>query len=670
MMKKYLSVIALILCLSIMANVFAVKTVTAATVSDINNWICVGGSFTKGENGYELSNNGGNNFAISDKKVSAFSLEMDFSILEGDRSSVTYGMSNSFSPGQIWRGVELMKSGTDAKIKGFIEDQGMTIGETTVTGVDWTQPVRFKVELLEDKTLNVYLNGSLVATGSDPTFESGYLGLLSFQTKALFNNISFSGSLPTAGAVSDIVSWTSINGTMTDKAEGYVLDHNPGRDNFAISNKTAMVFTYEADIKIISGAGQRATLAYGMGGVSDLGAWRGVELLKTSSTTGEIKAFIAGQPEFIPPVALSGLDFDSPIKVKITMDADKKLTVYVNGEKKGEGVDSSFTGGHLGILTWNTKASFNNINFFREQDPAISYLETYRPQLHFTPSINFMNDPNGLVYDPSNGTYHLFFQYNPTGLNIGNQVWGHAESTDLINWKQIEELAIVQDDGLGAIFSGSAVVDENNTSGFFTGNVAGESKLVALFTHDGGDTSKGFEKQSIAYSKDHGHTWIKPTLANDGFQNPVISNEGDKWGRDFRDPKVFWHDDQWMMVIAGGRARIFTSPNLIDWKEACDMGMDSECPDLFPLQVDGTAQTKWVYTASGDWYVIGDLQKDAIVDGVQRYKFVAQTERLTYNAGPEVYATQSFFNDGSGQNRRMAISWLQDNTANQLSSDG
>ena len=303
----------------------------------------------------------------------------------------------------------------------------------------------------------------------------------------------------------------------------------------------------------------------------------------------------------------------------------------------------------------------------KEPDPATIYREEYRPQLHFTPFKNFQNDPNGLVYDPSNQTYHMYFQYNPYGMGIGNQVWGHAESTDLVNWKEIPEIAIDQDDGLGAIFSGSAVIDENNTSGLFTDNLPGESKIVAIFTHDGGNQTYGNEKQSIAYSKDHGHTYIKPSLEKEGFENPVLKNTGDKYGRDFRDPKVFWYDDQWMMVIAGGRARIFTSPDLINWSEVCDMGFDSECPDLFPLPIDGDENNiKWVYTASGDWYVIGRLEKANIVSGVQRYRFVEESARTTYNGAPEVYATQSFFNDGSNLNRRMLVSWLQDNTSSQL----
>ena len=296
-----------------------------------------------------------------------------------------------------------------------------------------------------------------------------------------------------------------------------------------------------------------------------------------------------------------------------------------------------------------------------ESDPDSIYNEEWRSQFHFSPFVNWLNDPNGLVYDPSDESYHLFFQYNPFGLNIANQVWAHAVSEDLVNWKEVG-IAIDQDH-LGAVFSGSAVVDEDNTTGFFTDNKPGESKLVAIFTSDGGDTTYGVEKQCIAYSKDHGITWTRPTLETHGFENPILKNENNKYGRDFRDPKIFRYDGKWFMVIAGGRARLFTSDNLIDWTPVCDMGFDSECPDFYPLAVDGDSNNmKWVYTASGKWYVVGRLEK--VSDSA--YRFVAEGDRITYNGGSEVYATQSFYNDGSGNNRRIAISWIQDHSAESL----
>ncbi len=297
------------------------------------------------------------------------------------------------------------------------------------------------------------------------------------------------------------------------------------------------------------------------------------------------------------------------------------------------------------------------LRFDVEPEPAVMMEQAWRPQLHFTPQEKGMNDPNGLVYDPSDGRWHLFYQYNPMGQT---KVWGHAVSEDLMHWEELD-IAIPLD-ALGMVFSGSAVVDEENTSGFFTDNKPGESKLVALFTSHGGDTTHGTQKQSIAYSKDHGVTWIRPSLEVHGFENPILPNDNDKYGA-FRDPKIFRYDGRWFMVIAGGHARLFVSDDLIHWTHAGNLGLESECPDLYPLAVDGDSNSiKWVYVASGQWYVVGDLVKAE--NG--RYTFVAEGERLPYNGGDQVYATQSFYNDGTGAGRRIAMSWIMDSAGPEL----
>ena len=285
--------------------------------------------------------------------------------------------------------------------------------------------------------------------------------------------------------------------------------------------------------------------------------------------------------------------------------------------------------------------------------------EPYRPQFHFSPEINFMNDPNGLIYDPSNGTWHMYFQYSPQLPGMGNQTWGHAQSTDLVTWQEMP-VAIPMDD-LGAIFSGSAVVDDKNTSGFFDDNEEGDSKLVAIFTHAGG---RG-QVQSIAYSTDHGVTWTK----YEG--NPVLDEDDRKYGGDFRDPKVWWQEDPdepaggiWLMVVAGGRGQIFSSHDLIDWKFeqaltfADGSELHSECPALFPVNTD--EGEKWLYVASSDWYCVGDLVKE---EG--GWRFVAETGRIeSANGGAsKMYAGQHYYNDGSGQNRKLMVHWLQDYSA-------
>ena len=183
-----------------------------------------------------------------------------------------------------------------------------------------------------------------------------------------------------------------------------------------------------------------------------------------------------------------------------------------------------------------------------EQPTQTSYNEQYRPQIHFTPAKNWMNDPNGMVY--VDGTYHLFYQYNPQGNDWGNMSWGHATSTDLIHWKE-QAVALTRDE-LGDVFSGSAVIDKNNTAGF------GAGAMVALYT-----SASGAQQQSIAYSTDGGKSFTRYN------GNPVIRNNDDN----LRDPKVFWHADskQWVMALAKGWMRgveFYGSTDLKSWRYA------------------------------------------------------------------------------------------------------
>jgi len=213
------------------------------------------------------------------------------------------------------------------------------------------------------------------------------------------------------------------------------------------------------------------------------------------------------------------------------------------------------------------------------------YHETYRPQLHFSPAANWMNDPNGMVY--YHGNYHLFFQYYPGGTIWGPMHWGHAVSKDLVHWK--EEAIAIYPDSLGYIFSGSAVVDSNNTSGF---GKDGKIPLVAIFTqHDmAGEKAKTnrFQNQSIAYSLDEGKTWIKYS------GNPVLRTPDLK---DFRDPKVIWYAGQkkWIMTLAAGdRVMFYSSPDLKTWTKESTFGEHIgahggvwECPDLVSFDIAG-----------------------------------------------------------------------------------
>ena len=241
---------------------------------------------------------------------------------------------------------------------------------------------------------------------------------------------------------------------------------------------------------------------------------------------------------------------------------------------------------------------------------AAAPLEPYRPHYHFTPATNWMNDPNGMFY--LDGEYHLLYQFNPFGNKWGHMSWGHAVSRDLLHWEHLP-IALYEENGI-MIFSGSAVVDWKNTSGFGKG---GKPPVVAIYT--GHYTAKPLQNQQIAYSNDRGRTWTK-------FSGNPVLDIGEK---DFRDPKVFWHEQtkKWVMAVAWPvhrKVRFYSSPNLKEWTHLSDFGPAGstkgiwECPDLFPLAVEGSRnKQKWALivnvgsgapaSGSGCQYFVGEF---------------------------------------------------------------
>jgi fructan beta-fructosidase len=243
------------------------------------------------------------------------------------------------------------------------------------------------------------------------------------------------------------------------------------------------------------------------------------------------------------------------------------------------------------------------------------YREKYRPQFHFTSRRGWLNDPNGLVY--AAGEWHLFYQHNPYGWDWGNMHWGHASSKDLFHWRELPVALTPRTYG-DWCFSGSAVVDRNNTSGWRNGD---GPLLVCAFT----STGRG---ECIAYSNDQGRTWTE----YDG--NPVVKHGG-------RDPKLVWHaaTKKWVMAVydeRDGRARdvaFYTSPDLKKWEFGSRIGGFFECPDLYPLAVDGDAKkVKWVLSAADGRYMIGQF------DGT---KFVKESGKHQVWYG-NFYAAQTF----------------------------
>ncbi len=306
--------------------------------------------------------------------------------------------------------------------------------------------------------------------------------------------------------------------------------------------------------------------------------------------------------------------------------------------------------------------------------PQATYKETYRPQFHFSPPTQWMNDPNGMVY--YEGEYHLFYQHHPYDNVWGPMHWGHAVSEDLVYWENLP-IALYPVDSLGTIFSGSAVVDWKNTSGLGQND---EPPLVAIFTfHDsiGEKVTKTntYQTQGIAYSNDKGRIWTH----YEG--NPVIENPGI---RDFRDPKVAWHEEsqQWVMALAVlDRIAFFTSPNLIDWNKTGEFGVDIgghggvwECPDLFELPIEGTYETRWVLlvsinpggpnSGSATQYFIGDFDGKNFNLDPDFADYLGETpssekeKAVWLDYGRDNYAGVTWSDISDEDGRRLFIGWM------------
>lgn len=290
----------------------------------------------------------------------------------------------------------------------------------------------------------------------------------------------------------------------------------------------------------------------------------------------------------------------------------------------------------------------------QQVEPATElYNEPHRLQLHFSPVAHWMNDPNGMVFNK--GIYHLFYQYYPEATVWGPMHWGHATSGDLVHWKQLP--VALYPDSTGYIFSGSAVIDSTNSSGF---GKNGKVPMVAIFTvHDPKGEKAGtnnYQNESIAYSLDNGTTFTKYS------RNPVIKNPG---LTDFRDPKVFWYapDKKWIMTLATkSDITFYSSPNLKDWTKQSEFGKNYgahggvwECPDLFQLNLG--SKSYWVLIVnlnpggpnggSGTQYFIGQF------DGKKFIPLTTETRWLDY--GPDEYAGVTWSNTGR---RKVFLGWM------------
>lgn len=327
--------------------------------------------------------------------------------------------------------------------------------------------------------------------------------------------------------------------------------------------------------------------------------------------------------EFNCKLAINKTDYNVPLDVS-EYGGDVLLDIQFSGDKRSIGLINNF-------VCWkDIKAT----NVFDSKNR-----EKFRSIYHHTPVYGWMNDPNGMFY--KDGVWHLYYQYNPYGSQWENMTWAHSTSTDLIHWKNHGE--VIQPDALGTIFSGSSVVDKENTAGF------GKDAVVAFYTSAG-----AVQTQSIAYSTDNGETFKKYV------NNPILTSDVP----DFRDPNVFWNEEvkQWNLILAAGQQmNIYSSKNLKDWKYESSFGEGYgnhggvwECPDLLKMG------DKWVLICNiNPGGPFGGSATQYFVGSFDGHKFTCEskpevTKWMDY--GKDHYATVSFSNAPDG--RIVVLPWM------------
>lgn len=327
--------------------------------------------------------------------------------------------------------------------------------------------------------------------------------------------------------------------------------------------------------------------------------------------------------EFNCKLAINKTDYNVPLDVS-EYGGDVLLDIQFSGDKRSIGLINNF-------VCWkDIKAT----NVFDSKNR-----EKFRSIYHHTPLYGWMNDPNGMFY--KDGVWHLYYQYNPYGSQWENMTWAHSTSTDLIHWKNHGE--VIQPDALGTIFSGSSVVDKENTAGF------GKDAVVAFYTSAG-----AAQTQSIAYSTDNGETFKKYV------NNPILTSDVP----DFRDPNVFWNEEvkQWNLILAvGQQMNIYSSKNLKDWKYESSFGEGYgnhggvwECPDLLKMG------DKWVLICNiNPGGPFGGSATQYFVGSFDGHKFTCEskpevTKWMDY--GKDHYATVSFSN--APDSRIVVLPWM------------
>ncbi|MFB9328858.1 GH32 C-terminal domain-containing protein [Paenibacillus aurantiacus] len=478
----------------------------------------------------------------------------------------------------------------------------------------------------------------------DAAYRSGLLGLHVWDGSAVFQNVRVSGlngNLGTAAYRAGL--WQpdlrGAKGTGTASQQAIQIYGASHRDFVYEGDVAFGSDTAEASLRIRSD--EKGLTGYAVALRRENGQVR-VQLKRASGTViaSSARTFLS-QPGARHHVEISAVG--SRIQVHVDGYAEAALAV----------TDGSYAVGQAGLSVSSGSAYFQNMYITAA---ANYYTETFRSAYHYSPARGSASDPNGLVY--YEGEYHLFHQDGGT--------WAHAVSTDLVHWKRLP-IALPWNDQ-GHVWSGSAIADDSNASGLFT--ASGGKGLIAYYTSFNPDLPGGNQRIGIATSTDRGRTWVYPATRPIVIENPGKQGD-DLGGWDFRDPKVVRDaaNNRWVMVVSGGdHVRFFTSTNLLDWSLTDNFGYGNyvrggvwECPDLFPMKVEGTGETKWVLMistganpktqGSDAEYFVGTLTPEG--------KFVNDNPAgsvLRTDYGKEFYASMSFA--GLPNDRRVMVAWM------------
>ncbi len=376
-------------------------------------------------------------------------------------------------------------------------------------------------------------------------------------------------------------------------------------------------------------------------GISHLVSEQNIVTIKKTTSNYLLLPIQDNAPEAKVYIVKDGLQMNVAVNVRL---AREHIDYYVPLnllEYQGKDIAIDILGMPANALCWDSLKLSNVFD--------MTNFEKFRPVYHHTPAYGWMNDPNGMFY--KDGVYHLYYQYNPYGSVWGNMTWGHSTSRDLVHWTY-EGTPIVPD-AWGAIFSGSCVVDHENTAGF------GKGAVVAFYTSAKSTPWGDVQSQSMAYSLDNGKTFTK----YEG--NPILTSSE----RDFRDPKVFWYapGKHWVMMLAVGQhMEIYSSVNLKDWKKESEFGAMQgahggvwECPDLVEIPVEGTRQKKWVLICNlNPGGPFGGSAAQYFVGSFDGKTFVNEAPTLTkwMDWGKDNYATVTWNNAPDG--RCVALGWM------------